>query len=130
MCEPEQGDRWTFVAVLPDTGFVHSVHSGQRNLEEAEVFLQAIKQKSDGEAPLFLSDAWFYEEALYNTYSHYEPQPYSGRGRPRSPKRVVNEKLKYAQVYKERDSKGKLKDITTRIIIGEEQAYSPGLSGR
>ena len=68
-----------------------------------------------------MSDAWFYEEALYNTYCHYEAQPYSGRARPRLPKRVVDENLKYAQVYKQRDSKGKLLDITTRIIIGKEE---------
>ena len=32
----------------------------------------------------------------------------------------MDEQLKYAQVYKERDSKGKLKSITTRIIRGTE----------
>ena len=32
----------------------------------------------------------------------------------------MDEHLKYAQVYKERDSKGKLKSITTRIIKGTE----------
>jgi len=67
-----------------------------------------------------LSDAWFYEQALYNTYCHYEPCQYSGRGRPPHPRRVIDEKLKYAQVYKERDSKGRLKRITTRIVIGQE----------
>ena len=117
----KQGDRWTFVGVLPDTGFIHTVHHSKRNQKEAEIFLGKIKEKSDSCAPLFLSDAWFYEEALYNTYCHYEDQPYSGRGRPPLPKRIVDENLKYAQVYKQRDSKGKLLDITTRIIIGKEE---------
>jgi hypothetical protein len=67
-----------------------------------------------------LSDAWFYEQALYNTYCRYEPMPYSGRGRPPLPLRIVDEQLKYAQVYKQRDSRGKLISITTRIIKGEE----------
>jgi len=67
-----------------------------------------------------LSDAWFYEQALYNTYCHYEPRIYGGRGRPPHPLRVVDEELKYAQVYKQRDRKGKLKSITTRIIKGTE----------
>ena len=50
-----------------------------------------------------------------------EKQVYKGRGRPRLPKRVVDPELKYAQVYKERDSKGNIKNITTRIIIGTKE---------
>jgi len=97
------------------------VHHSKRNLEEAKVFLNKIKQRSNGLAPLFLSDAWFYEEALYCTYCHYEHQLYQGRGRPRLPLRIIDKSLKYAQVYKQRDSKGKLKSITTRIIIGSKE---------
>lgn len=106
---------------MPDSSFIHTVHHSKRNVEAAEQFLGKIKEKSDGCAPLFLSDAWFYEQALYNTYCHYEDQPYQGRGRPRASLRIIDAQLKYAQVYKERDSKGKLKSITTRIIIGKEE---------
>ena len=67
-----------------------------------------------------MSDAWFYEQALYNTYCRYEPRPYCGRGRPALPLRIVDKQLKYAQVYKQRDNKGKLISITTRIIKGTE----------
>lgn len=105
---------------MPDSSFVHTIHHSKRTLEQAEIFLQKIKKKSDGFAPLFLSDAWFYEQALYNTYCHYEPRAYSGRGRPSLPLRIVDEQLKYAQVYKKRDSKGKLISVTTRIIRGTE----------
>lgn len=73
---------------------------------------------------MFLSDAWFYEQALYNTYCHYEAKPYSGRGRPPLPLRIVDEQLKYAQVYKQRDKRGKLIRITTRIIKGKESEIS------
>jgi len=116
----KQGDRWSFVAVLPDSSFVHTIHHSKRTGEQAEVFLGKIKQKSDGLAPLFLSDAWFYEQALYNTYCRYEPRSYRGRGRPPLPLRIVDEQLKYAQVYKQRDRRGKLISITTRIIKGTE----------
>lgn len=116
----DQGDRWSFVAVLPDSSFIQTIHHSKRTLEQAEIFLKKVKEKSDKTAPLFLSDAWFYEQALYNTYCHYEPRPYGGRGRPPLPLRIVDEKLKYAQVYKQRDKKGKLKSITTRIIKGVE----------
>lgn len=80
-----------------------------------------LKENSDGTPPLFLSDAWFYEQALYDTYCHYEPAPYGGIGRRPGPVRVVDGRLKYAQVYKERDGKGKLKSVTTRIVIGKEE---------
>jgi IS1 family transposase len=114
------GDRWTFVNVLPRSGFIHTVHHGKRNKEETEHFVHKIKLNSDGEAPLFLSDGWkAYEDALENAYSHEEPVPYSGRGRPRNPIRVVDENLKYAQVIKHKQQ-GRLVEIEKRILRGSE----------
>ena len=116
----EQGDRWSFVAVLPDTGFIHAIHHGKRTQDEAEFFLEMVKRRSDGEAPLFVSDAWFYESALYKVYGRYECPPYKGRGPYPSPRWIPDEKLKYAQVYKKRDKKGNIESITTRVIKGDE----------
>lgn len=109
------------MCVLPDSGFIHTVHHAKRTAEQAKIFLDKIKQKSDGVPPLFISDAWFYEQALYDTYCYYVPVPYKGRGRPALPKRVVDSRLQYAQVYKQRDRKGKLISITTRVIRGNEE---------
>lgn len=115
------GDRWTFVNVLPRSGFIQTVHHGKRTQEEAEHFVQTIKRHSDGEAPLFLSDGWKpYQEVLAQTYSHEEPVPYAGRGRPRRPIRVVDAGLKYAQVIKHKQS-GRLVDIEKRVIWGTEE---------
>ena len=59
----DRGDRWSFVNVLPESGFIQTVHQGKRTSEEAEQFVNAIKTNSDGEAPLYLSDGWSgYEE--------------------------------------------------------------------
>jgi len=116
-----KGDRWSFVAILPRSGFVHTIHTAKRNSEQAGLFIQKIKRCSNGIAPLFLSDAWFYEKPLFETYSHYEEVAYSGRGRPRNPVQIVAKELKYAQVFKKRDSKGRLQSIETRIIKGQEQ---------
>jgi hypothetical protein len=70
------------VNVLPRSGFIHTVHHGKRTKEEGEQFVKTIKQNSDGEAPLFLSDGWRpYPEILASPYSHEEAVPYSGRGR-------------------------------------------------
>src|SRR5215467_14649043 len=116
------GDRWTFVNVLPRSGFIHTVHHGTRTKEEAEQFVKTIKSHSDGAAPLFLSDGWKpYQEVLETTYSHAEPVPDSGRGRPRNPIRVVDENLKYAQVitHKHQDC---LVAVEQRIVRGTEEA--------
>lgn len=120
-CAQNKGDRWGFVAILPRSGFVPTVHSAKRDGEQAKVFIEKIRGRSNGLAPLFLSDAWFYSEPIFETYSHYEDVPYCGRGRPPHPVRVVAEELMYAQVYKKRDKKGKIESIETRIIKGDEE---------
>jgi hypothetical protein len=94
------GDRWTFVHVLPRSSFIQTVHHGKRTKEAGWEFVQKIKQNSDGEAPLFLSDGWpSYPDLLAHAYSHEEPVAYSGRGRPQNPIRVIDANLKYAQQY-------------------------------
>jgi hypothetical protein len=113
------GDRWTFVAVIPESSFVHTTHSGQRTQEQAQVFSDKIKQNSNGNAPYIESDGWFYEEVLAQTYSKTQEVPYCGRGRKPLPKRVVEPSLKYAQVVKERKN-GKITKISTRIVLGDE----------
>lgn len=115
----QKGDRWSFLAVLPESSYVHTVHSGQRNQVEAKVFVEQIKKNSDGEAPFFESDAWFYEEVLTQVYGSQVDTPYKGRGRKPLPKQVPDPNLKYAQVVKEREN-GKVIDIKTRIILGDE----------
>lgn len=117
----DRGDRWTFVNVLPRSGFIQTVHHGKRTKEEGEAFVQTIKQNSDGQAPLFLSDGWpSYPEILATTYSHEEAVPYRGRGRPRKPIRIIDENLKYAQVIKHKEG-SRLIAIEKRVIWGTEE---------
>jgi hypothetical protein len=115
-----QGDIWSFVAVLPETGFVHTVHNSKRTLENATVFIGKIKEKSNQKAPLFHSDCWFYEQALIDCYSTLVEVPYSGRGRPSNPITLIDKDLCYVQVHKKRDAKGKMEKISTRIVLGHE----------
>ena len=85
--------------VLPRRGCIQTVHHGKRTKEAGEQCVKTIKQNSDGEAPLFLSDGWpSYPEIFANTSSHEEAVPYSGRGRPRKPIRIIDEHLKYAHI--------------------------------
>ncbi|HVD21084.1 MAG TPA: hypothetical protein VNB95_03995 [Nitrososphaera sp.] len=122
MDREDLGDRWTFVNVLPRSGFIQTVHHGKRTKEEGEEFVKTIKQNSDGEAPLFLSDGWpSYPEILAHTYSHEEPVPYSGHGRPRKPMRIIDANLKYAQVVNHKE-RGHLIEREKRVILGTEEA--------
>ena len=128
MDREDLGDRWTFVNVLPRSGWIHTVHHGKRTKEEAEQFVQTIKKNSDGEAPLFLSDGWpSYPEIFASTSSHEEPVPYSGRGRPRKPMRIIDENLKYAQVVQHKEG-SHLIEIETRGIWGTEAEILKGFS--
>ena len=117
----DRGDRWSFVNVLPDSGFIQTIHHGKRTSEEADSFVAAIQANSDGEAPLFLSDGWSgYEDILKKYYCSWQPVPYSGRGRPCNPLQIVDPNLKYAQGIKRKEN-GKLVDIEKRVILGEEK---------
>lgn len=115
-----QGDRWTFVATLPDSSFIHTLHHGARNLEEATEFVGRIKSNSNGDAPLFASDDWFYEKALLTHYGIDYTPTYAGRGRYPHPKRMPHPDLKYVQVQKKRDEKGRLEQIKLSIIYGTQ----------
>jgi hypothetical protein len=113
------GDRWTFMAVLPESSYIHTVLSGERNQDVAQEFVQQIKDNSDGKAPFFESDGWFYEEVLTQVYGTLQDVPYKGIGRKPLPIQVPDLDLKYAQVVKEREN-GKVVNITTRIVLGNE----------
>jgi hypothetical protein len=116
---PDLGDRWTFTGVIPESSYLHTVHSGQRTQEEAQIFIEKVKENSDGQAPFFESDGWFYEEVLIIVYGFYMETAYKGRGRRPLPKLVADPQLKYAQVVKEREN-GTIVNISTRIVLGDE----------
>lgn len=113
-----QGDRWSFVAILPSSSFIPVVHSGKRTLEEATEFVGEIKEKSDGQAPLFASDDWFYEKALLEHYGDWYVPAYKGRGRRPLGYWVPKPDLRYVQVTKKRDAKGNIIETGTKIVYG------------
>lgn len=70
--------------------------------------------------PLFVTDGLkFYVNALKKQYGKLQHFPPTGRrGRPRSPKLIVDNLLNYAQVIKTR-AKGKLNRVVKKVIFGE-----------
>ncbi len=116
-----QGDRWTFAAICPDSSFVHTVYHGKRTLESATEFIGEVKAHSDGAAPLFASDDWFYEKALLAHYGEEFRPPYAGRGRYPLAYLVPKDTLRYVQVIKKRNDKGKIIEIGEKIVYGKKE---------
>ena len=71
--------------------------------------------------PLFVSDGLkFYTKALLKKFGEQREFPRTGkRGRPKKPKLVPSDDLRYAQVIKTRE-KGELQKIDKKIIFGED----------
>ena len=106
--------------------------SHERSEEEATAFLAAFKACTDGYAPLFTSDRLpAYVAALIANYSTPEPPPAQrGRSRPRkTPRRMVDAALLYAQVDKRREQ-GRVVEVRRRIIFGARDIITEVLGGQ
>ena len=92
---------------------------GERSQKIADQ-LVANTAKKLRSIPLFVTDGLkLYTKALRNQYGKLQQfAPTGKRGRPRSPRLIVDELLKYAQVIKMR-VEGTLKKVVKRIIFGE-----------
>jgi len=101
---------------------------GRHNQAHANQLVAGIKNRSDGHLPLFTSDALkHYDDAILEAYGLRHEFPRTGaRGRPRKPIRIVPQDLLYAQVVKHR-KRGRVVDITTRVVFGTEQAVAAKL---
>ncbi|MEY4926503.1 MAG: hypothetical protein RI894_939 [Bacteroidota bacterium] len=117
-----QGDRWCFVGVCPDSSFIQTVHNGKRTQDEATEFIGKIKAKSNGKPPLFSSDDWFYEKAFLAHYGVIYQPPYRGRGPHPATYLVPMANLRYVQVTKKRDAKGNIVEVGNKIVYGSREA--------
>lgn len=118
---PNVGDMWIWKAIaLPTRLRVVSHLSHARSEEEAMAFLAKCKARTDGCAPLFISDKLpAYVLALIANYSTPGPPPVKrGAGRPRKePRRILDPELCYAQVDKRRQG-GRVVEVRRRILFG------------
>lgn len=101
---------------------------GRHNQANANQLVAGIKNRSDGHIPLFTSDELkHYDDAILEAYGIRHEFPRTGaRGRPRKPILIVPKDLLYAQVVKHR-KRGRVVDITTRVVFGTEQAVAAKL---
>ena len=96
---------------------------GRHNQANANQVVAGIQQRLDGHIPLFTSDELqHYDDALLAAYGIWQAFPRTGHpGRPRKPMLTVPKNLLYAQVVKRRQ-RGRVVEITTRVVFGTEKA--------
>ena len=112
---------WMWVAFAPGCRLIVAFAIGPRKQYVADELVESTAKRLSESMPLFVSDGLkFYEKALLKEFGEIEEFPRTGkRGRPKKPKRVPPDDLKFAQVIKKRKG-GKLKKIAKKIIFGKD----------
>ena len=112
---------WMWVAFAPGCRLIVAFAIGPRKQYVADELVESTAKRLSESMPLFVSDGLkFYEKALLKQFGKIEEFPRTGkRGRPRKPKRVPPDDLKFAQVIKKRKG-GKLQKIAKKIVFGKD----------
>jgi hypothetical protein len=97
-------------------------------LDDAREFLRDLVCRLNGK-PLFVSDELsHYGTVLAELFLELiPPKPTGKRGRPRKPKRVVDEDLDYATVHKTRQG-GRVVKVERRVVHGNQQRIDARLA--
>lgn len=122
------GDQWVWVAFDPRHKVAVHFVVGRHVQANANSLVKGLRDRSDGHLPLFTSDELkHYDDALLEAYGWREEVLRTGkRGRPRHPILKAPPDLLYAQVIKRR-RRGRVIEITTRVVFGTEQAVAAKL---
>ena len=117
--EYEDNGTWIWISMATESRLVLSHVVGERSQKSSDQLIKNTAKKLSS-IPLFVTDGLkFYIKSLRKQYGKLKQfVPTGKRGRPRSPKLIVDELLKYAQVIKIR-AEGKQKSVVKRIIFGE-----------
>ena len=117
----EDDGPWMWVSFAPDTRLIVAFTIGPRKPYVADELLKLTDNCLSENKPVFVTDGLdFYKIALLNHYGVQIEYPKTGkRGRPKKPKIVPSDDLKYAQVVKKRKG-GKLQNVEKNVIFGEE----------
>ena len=87
----------------------------------ANKLVELVKKYLSEKIPVFVTDGLdFYKGAILNAYGVVKEFPRTGkRGRPKKPRVIPPEDLKYAQVVKTRKG-GMLEKVEKKVIFGED----------
>jgi len=116
--EQEFGQKWIWTAIDTPTRLIVCFLIGDRTLEDARIFLKDLVSRTKDQ-PLFTSDELpHYADGLKELFHKLiEPEPTGQPGRPRKPKKIIDENLDYATVHKTRE-KGRIVKVETKVVFG------------
>jgi len=111
---------WIWVSMATECRLVLSHVIGKRSQRSADSLVKKTAQRLKS-LPLFVTDGLrFYKIALLKQYGKLQSFARTGkRGRPRCPRLIPDELLKYAQIIKQRAG-GVLKKVEKRVIFGQD----------
>ena len=115
----EDDGPWMWVAFAPSCRLIVDFVIGPRKQHIADKLLELVFKRLKS-IPLFVTDGLkFYAEAILKKYGELIEFPRTGlRGRPKKPKVVPREDLRYAQVIKNEEVGGS-KKIVRKVIFGD-----------
>jgi IS1 family transposase len=115
----EDTGTWVWVSYASECRLVLAHEIGERKQYVANELIQTTKERL-ASLPLFVSDGLkFYAIALLKSYGQEKWFPLTGRqGRPRKPKVVPTNDLRYAKIIKEREN-GRLKKVAKKVVFGK-----------
>ncbi len=118
--EYEDEGTWVWLSMASESRLLLAHCVGPRTQETANQLVARTARRLTS-IPLFVTDGLkFYKKALLNQYHEIITYPPTGkRGRPQSPKLIVNALLKYGQIIKER-SGSCIKNIVKKIVFGTD----------
>jgi IS1 family transposase len=121
MKDYEDDGSWMWIAFVPGCRLILDFVIGPRKQYVADKLLELVNSHLSGKIPLFVTDGLkFYREALLKQFGVLREFPRTGtRGRPKKPKVVPNDDLRYAQVVKTRVN-GALEKVEKKIIFGKD----------
>ena len=111
---------WIWISMAAETRLVLSHVVGERSQKSADKLVIRTAQCLKA-LPLFVTDGLkFYKIALLKQYGKLQSFIRTGKqGRPRHPRLIPDELLKYAQIIKQRTGRV-LTGVEKRVIFGED----------
>ena len=112
---------WMWVAFVPSWRLILDFVIGPRKQHVADKMVELVNKHLSEKIPLFVTDGLkFYREALLKQFGVLEVFSATGKkGRPKKPKIVPPDDLRYAQVVKKRKN-GVLEKVEKKVICGED----------
>jgi len=117
----EDDGSWMWISFASNSRLIIAFTIGPRKQYVANELVKLTDDCLSKDKPIYVTDGLdFYKVALLNQYGLQIEYPRTGkRGRPKKPKIVPPDDLKYAQVVKKRKG-GKLQKVEKKVIFGED----------